>query len=294
MADRAPHVHVLFVAERSRIHTERGERDAWLALYGDETSYVEDPVGGGRHTGPQELARFFDGMVAPLRVRFDVHADVVSVEDSRVARRATIRFEFGGGRGANQPAHLVYDVDPSRDIVLGMQAFWEVRHLRAASSGLLGVVQDRISHAALVRGMIATYGLCFTARFVVANSWARFSPGARLARGMLKAMSRNDAVALAALFRDPSQAAVRWHGANETPTAFLADFASRGSVHVRAQESFSGGSQTTLWYERDGLAPTDRIQGFVLLRFAGTRRKHVQSVYVAENLVLGGGAGSVA
>ncbi|MBP7596027.1 MAG: nuclear transport factor 2 family protein, partial [Candidatus Microthrix sp.] len=65
-------------AQASMAAVAAGDRSAWLALFADN-AVVEDPIGpsmfdpeGAGHRGPEAIAAFYDTVIGPNRIDFDI------------------------------------------------------------------------------------------------------------------------------------------------------------------------------------------------------------------------------
>ena len=118
---------------RSRAAVQAGDREAWLALFADD-AVVADPVGpsvldpaGDGHRGPEAIAAFWDGVIAPNQVRMDIHSSHAGGHE--VANVVTITNTFPDGSSASVDIVAIYAVDDAGQIT-SLRAFWEFDDLR--------------------------------------------------------------------------------------------------------------------------------------------------------------------
>ena len=79
-------------SQRSMAAVEAGDRDGWLALFADD-AIVQDPIGPspldpegkGRH-GKEEIAAFYDSIIAPNPVRFEIIASYAAGDEEGATR----------------------------------------------------------------------------------------------------------------------------------------------------------------------------------------------------------------
>lgn len=110
-----------------------GDRDAWLALF-REDAVVEDPVGpsafdpdGNGHRGIDAIAAFYDTVIAPNTVRFEVHSSYAA--GSEVANVVTITTTLPDGSRVLTDLVAIYRVDDDGRL-MSLRAFWEMDSLR--------------------------------------------------------------------------------------------------------------------------------------------------------------------
>ena len=112
------------------------DKAAWMAIFA-QYHVVEDPVGSTPHvggiydagSGSREhgaLSRFFDTFIAPNKISFDVHQDVVC--GNHVVRDLTINIEMSPTVKASVPMHLLYELVREGDSwkVVRLAAHWEL------------------------------------------------------------------------------------------------------------------------------------------------------------------------
>lgn len=108
--DAAPGIDALLSLVRSSPECVAAhDKATWLALFAAE-HVVEDPVGSRpvRSSDPGALGRFWDALIAPNDIVFEVHHDWVA--DWRVVRDVTIETTMATGVTITTPAHLLYEV----------------------------------------------------------------------------------------------------------------------------------------------------------------------------------------
>ncbi|MEZ5321767.1 MAG: nuclear transport factor 2 family protein [Microthrixaceae bacterium] len=121
------------VSIRSVEAVEAGDREAWLALFGDD-AVVEDPIGpspfdptGEGHRGIGAIRRFYDTVIAPNSVRFDIHSSHAGGDE--VANVCTITTTMADGSKAIVDAVSTYRVDAAGRLV-ALRAYWEMGAMR--------------------------------------------------------------------------------------------------------------------------------------------------------------------
>ena len=105
------------------------DRSAWLALFADD-AVVEDPIGpsmfdpeGAGHCGPDAIADFYDTVIGPNRLDFDIRESYACGDE--VANVGTITTTLPDGSRAIVDGVYTYRVDDLGRI-LALRAFWEV------------------------------------------------------------------------------------------------------------------------------------------------------------------------
>ena len=105
-----------------------GDRSAWLALFADN-AVVEDPIGpsmfdpeGAGHRGPEAIAAFYDTVIGPNRIDFDIRESYAC--GSEVANVGTITTTLPDGSRAIGEGVYTYRVD-DHGRILALRAFWE-------------------------------------------------------------------------------------------------------------------------------------------------------------------------
>ena len=120
-------------SQRSMEAVEAGDRDGWLALFADGAVVEDpsgisplDPEGKGRH-GKDEIAAFYDSIVAPNPVRFQIIASYAAGDE--VANVGSITTLFPDGSRAVVDGVYTYRVDAD-GLICALRAFWEFDAMR--------------------------------------------------------------------------------------------------------------------------------------------------------------------
>lgn len=115
-------------AQASMAAVAAGDRSAWLALFADN-AVVEDPIGpsmfdpeGVGHRGPEAIAAFYDTVIGPNRIDFDIRESYAC--GSEVANVGTITTTLPDGARAIVEGVYTYRVNDEGRI-LALRAFWE-------------------------------------------------------------------------------------------------------------------------------------------------------------------------
>jgi ketosteroid isomerase-like protein len=131
MADAHP---ARAAAQRSMDAVHRKDKAAWLANFADD-AVVEDPVGpspldptGKGHAGKPALSVFWDRLIAPNRVLFDVRESYAA--GSECANVGTITTVMPNGAVMQVSGVFTYRVDEAGAVV-SLRAFWEIARARA-------------------------------------------------------------------------------------------------------------------------------------------------------------------
>jgi ketosteroid isomerase-like protein len=115
-------------AKRSMSAVERKAKEEWLALFADD-AVIEDPVGispidpeGKGQIGKAAIGRFWDQMIAPNRVGFEIrHSYAAGRECANVGAIITT---MPDGTRAVAEGVFVYRVNDAGKLV-SLRAFWE-------------------------------------------------------------------------------------------------------------------------------------------------------------------------
>ena len=115
-------------AQASMAAVAAGDRSAWLALFADN-AVVEDPIGpsmfdpeGAGHRGPEAIAAFYDTVIGPNRIDFDIRESYAC--GSEVANVGTITTTLPDGSRAIVEGVYTYRVrDDGR--ILALRAYWQ-------------------------------------------------------------------------------------------------------------------------------------------------------------------------
>jgi ketosteroid isomerase-like protein len=121
------------MAVRSMTAVENGDREGWLALYGDD-AIVEDPIGpspfdpeGKGHRGKEALAAFWDNVISQAPVRFAIRESYAA--GSECANVGTVTIHLDDGSRAVVEGVYTYRIDDAGRIV-ALRAFWEQEKMR--------------------------------------------------------------------------------------------------------------------------------------------------------------------
>lgn len=118
-------------SKRSMAAVEAGDRETWLGLFADD-AVVEDPIGpspldpeGRGHHGRDAIAAFFDTMIAPSQVRFDITSSYAA--GNEVANVGTITTTLADGTRVVVEGVFCYRVGDD-GLIRSLRAFWEFEH----------------------------------------------------------------------------------------------------------------------------------------------------------------------
>ena len=116
-------------ARRSMEAVHRKDRQAWLDNFADD-AVVEDPVGpspfdpeGRGHRGKEAIAVFWDRLIGPNRVLFDIRESYAG--GSEVANVGTITTVLPNGAAMVVNGVFSYRVDAAGKVT-ALRAFWEI------------------------------------------------------------------------------------------------------------------------------------------------------------------------
>jgi ketosteroid isomerase-like protein len=113
---------------RSRDAVQRGDKDAWLAIFADD-AVVQDPVGespldptGLGHQGKAAISTFWDTVIAANPIRMDLRSSHAGGDEVANAIRMTTTLPDGTQVGCELVA--IYRVGDD-GLVRSLRAFWE-------------------------------------------------------------------------------------------------------------------------------------------------------------------------
>jgi steroid delta-isomerase len=107
---------------------ETGDREAWLSLW-DENGTIEDPVGaspldpeGRGHRGIDAITAFYDKIIAPGELRFEIRQTFAS--GNECANVGTITNRADNGAVSRTELVMVYRLTDAGKVA-SLRAFWE-------------------------------------------------------------------------------------------------------------------------------------------------------------------------
>lgn len=120
-------------SQRSMAMVQARDREGWLALFADD-AIVEDPIGpsplnpsGEPLRGRDAIAGFYDAVIAPNPVRFDIRASYACGDE--VANVGSVVTTFPDGSRAVVDGVFTYRVNRDGRIA-ALRAYWEFDALR--------------------------------------------------------------------------------------------------------------------------------------------------------------------
>jgi len=120
-------------ARASMTAVEAGDRAAWLALFAPD-AVVEDPIGpsmfdpdGQGHRGPDEIAAFYDNVIAMGRIEFAIRESYAG--GNECANVGTITTTLPDSSRAIVDGVYTYRVDHDGRVV-ALRAYWEAAGMR--------------------------------------------------------------------------------------------------------------------------------------------------------------------
>ena len=110
------------------------DKDAWVANFADD-GVVEDPIGpsifdpeGKGHRGKAAIAAFWDKLIAPNRVFFDIRESYAC--GSECANVGTVNTVLANGAAMVVNGVFTYRVNEAGKVI-ALRAFWEPAKLKA-------------------------------------------------------------------------------------------------------------------------------------------------------------------
>ena len=133
----APEEHpARLAARRSMEAVHAKDKDAWIANFADD-AVVEDPIGpsifdpeGKGHRGKAAIAAFWDKLIGPNRVFFDVRESFAC--GSECANVGTVNTVLSNGAIMIVNGVFTYRVD-ARGKVLALRAYWEMARMKSVA-----------------------------------------------------------------------------------------------------------------------------------------------------------------
>ena len=121
-------------SQRSMDAVHRKDKEAWVANFADD-GVVEDPVGpsmfdpeGKGHRGKAAIAAFWDKLIAPNRVFFDIRESYAC--GSECANVGTVNTVLGNGAAMVVNGVFTYRVNEAGQVI-ALRAFWEPAKMKA-------------------------------------------------------------------------------------------------------------------------------------------------------------------
>lgn len=121
-------------AQRSMEAVHRKDKEAWVANFADD-GVVEDPIGpsifdpdGKGHRGHAAIAAFWDRLIAPNRVFFDVRESYAC--GSECANVGSVNTVLPNGAAMVVNGVFTYRVNEAGKVI-ALRAFWEPAKLKA-------------------------------------------------------------------------------------------------------------------------------------------------------------------
>ena len=128
-------------ARRSMEAVHAKDKDAWVANFADD-GVVEDPIGpsvfdpeGRGHRGKAAIAAFWDKLIGPNRVFFDVRESFAC--GSECANVGTVNTVLPNGAIMIVNGVFTYRVD-AHGKVLALRAYWEMARMKSVAPQAAG------------------------------------------------------------------------------------------------------------------------------------------------------------
>jgi hypothetical protein len=201
------------------------DKEGWLGIFADD-AVVEDPVGSvpvrkgaGVRKGNDELGRFWDTFIAPNRIIFEPHLDVVV--DQAVARDVTIHTTLPSGFQIAVGAHLLYELGSVDGVarVRSMRAFWEMSS--TSRQGMKGGFKGMGALMGFFWRILKINGFAWVWRYCRALYRGIRGQGRKAVRRFSEAASGGDLERLRRLFHEPDAACVDHNRKLMRPDEFI-------------------------------------------------------------------------
>ncbi len=247
----------------------RHDKSAWLSLFAGQ-AVVEDPVGTAPHQKIEEedgaLDRFYETFIAPNRITFHVHSDIVAADV--VVRDVEIEIMAPGGLVTSVHSYVLYEIveEKGRLKLARLAAHWELlpmvkQVLKSGLPGLkmmvsLGLLMPRIQGISGVSGYMRGFG-------------GIKQKGKDVVHQFVKAFNEGNTSQLTGLFGEDSKAAIEMPvGKHHIIPALLSD---SERTHLTVSDLISAGMTTSFRFDLS-LEGVFR-HGIGLFEFSGQKDK---------------------
>lgn len=222
--------HLLEQAKKSPAAVAIHDKQAWMSIFA-LYHVVEDPVGSTPHVGGiydatsgqrgnGALSRFFDTFIAPNKISFEVHRDVVCA--NHVVRDITIHLQMSPTIHAEVPMHAIYELglEQGEWKIIRLAAHWElvpmVMQLLGKGFGCLGVLSGLTVRMLKLQGVGGMLGFAKGALNVGGH-------GKRVAEQFVSSFNARNGSALAGCFAsDLPTISLPWGSMPVAPSQLLA------------------------------------------------------------------------
>lgn len=134
--------HPAYIASLNSVkNVMAGNKQGWLDLFADDAT-VQDPVGvspldptGEGHTGKAAIEQFWDTIIGPGSIRFEVRESYPAGDEC--ANVATLTNTMPGGVDITTDLVIVYRVNDAGKIV-SLKAYWEYAGVQAQIERAMG------------------------------------------------------------------------------------------------------------------------------------------------------------
>ena len=186
---------------------DKHDREGWLNLF-SSSAVVEDPVGAGTNRkgkdlrkGRDGLGRFYDIFIAPNKIKFTVHQDIVS--GSEMVREVSIHTTLANGAVTEVHCYLVYrGVEEDGELKIeGLRAHWDLSRNAVTllkSNGFKGISASMAQFGT----MIKVQGPKRVVEYLGAMYKGILKKGIKVVNALAAAVNSSDEAAFARLF-DP-------------------------------------------------------------------------------------------
>lgn len=231
-------------------------KQQWLSAFAANAT-IQDPTGSQTHSNLEGFSLFHEALIEPHTIGFDIKHDFVDLEANKLTRVCDIHISFYRnqlGLGQIQPAHVVYEVDPSLHKITSLRANWEVSHSVAMGNSALEKLCAIPIVAAGFLPVLTTFGPRFTLEYLASFLIGPLqSGGKQIARDLLTMANRE--APLLELFADGAKVQI---GSQFLPPAALAQRWQDTTAMRYLGSPITSGLRTTARFERATAAGTTK------------------------------------
>jgi hypothetical protein len=236
------------------------------------------------HKGHEKIREIHSCFIADNNISFDTKHDFIDEKACRLIRITDIHIGLNRTRyGVIQPAHIVYDIDPSSSKVKSLKASWQINQARPFGETWTAFFISCAKMCYAFLPMTFRYGLVFAAQYCWGILTGQISGGYGLMNRLMREAEQCNEEAFSSLFFRPDSCCVRVGCAFIRPPAFL-NTVWGGTKTITLLDSIkSAGWKTTAFYRRtttSGKAKLGYVEIDVLWR--NPFRSVIETAYVFE------------
>lgn len=268
-------------------------KNKWVELF-DKEAIIEDPVGSIFLKGKENIGIFYDIFIdGNEQTGMLIHNDFVDTKSNIVVRDAKLIVKFKSGGELQQPAHIMYTIDPESNKVVKLGAHWEIFTMKPKITSILSLIKFLYSSTKTIFVLALKLGMKALMNYMIGQMIGPlYSGGRKLIEKFIKSLNHRNSDGLEKLFENPSHTnsvklfstSVFNNVVNFKPSDFLFEYISKiNDINEKSHYKITPKSiYRSCWVTTSTISLTKQKQAIFLI-YINNKSFKIDTVYIIED-----------